>query len=124
MAVNPTNPISPTQPPTHHPKISVCPKTQGMAHSRMTVTLEIPDELTSDLKLKFGNLGSAALEALAAEAYEKDALSLEQVRRLLDLPSRWEAQAVLQRHGVWPGQTVEDVVADLDALESLRSRAS
>lgn len=98
--------------------------TQGMAHSRMTVTLEIPDELTSDLKLKFGNLGSAALEALAAEAYEKDALSLEQVRRLLDLPSRWEAQAVLERHGVWPGQTVEDLVADLDALESLRSRAS
>jgi len=98
--------------------------TQGMAHSRMIVTLEIPDELTSDLKLKFGNLGSAALEALAAEAYEKDALSLEQVRRLLDLPSRWEAQAVLERHGVWPGQTVEDLVADLDALESLRSRAS
>jgi len=40
--------------------------------------------LTSDLKLKFGNLGSAALEALAAEAYEKEVLSLEQVRRLLD----------------------------------------
>jgi len=98
--------------------------TQGMAHSRMIVTLEIPDELTSDLKLKFGNLGSAALEALAAEAYEKDALSLEQVRRLLDSASRWEAQAVLERHGVWPGQTVEDLVADLDALESLRSRAS
>jgi len=95
-----------------------------MANSRMIVTLDIPDEFTSDLKLKFGNLGSAALEALAAEAYEKDALSLQQVRRLLDLPSRWEAQAVLQRHGVLPGQTVEDVVADLDALESLRSRAS
>ena len=87
----------------------------------MQVTWDIPDDLSRELTAKFENLGRAAMEALAAEAYEKDVLSLEQVRRLLDLPSRWEAEAVLKRHRVWPGTTVEDVISDLETLERLRS---
>ena len=45
------------------------------------------------------------------------------VRRLLDLPSRWEAQSLLSKHGVWPGTTVDDVQSDLDTLEKLRASA-
>ena len=84
----------------------------------MTVT--IPDDLSRELSAKFNNLSQAALEALASEAYENNVLSLEQVRRMLDLPSRWEAQAVLSSHGVWPGTTAEDFRSDLETLIDLR----
>jgi Uncharacterised protein family (UPF0175) len=85
----------------------------------MTMTLEVPDDLSRELSAGFLNPCRAALEALAAKAYEKEVLSLEQVRRLLGAESRWEAQEVLEHHGVWPGTTVEDVRADLAALENL-----
>ncbi|MGB6222596.1 UPF0175 family protein [Haloferula sp.] len=78
----------------------------------MTLTVNIPDELAAELGAGFQNLGRAALEALAAEAYAKDVLSLEQVRRMLELESRWEAQAVLTRHGAWPGQSADEILED------------
>ncbi len=86
--------------------------------------MNIPDDLSLELSAKFHNLGQAALEALAAEAYEREVLSLEQVRRMLDLPSRWEAQALLSRHGVWPGTSREDFHADTDALAGSKLSAT
>ncbi len=88
--------------------------------SEMKLTIDIPDEVCGDLSDKFSDLSRTAMEGLAARAYAQDALSLEQVRRLLDLPSAWEAQDVLKRCGVWPGQSVEDVRSDMDALAALR----
>jgi hypothetical protein len=87
----------------------------------MTLTMTIPDELSSVLNAGFQNLGRSALEALAAEAYEKDVLSLEQIRRLLGLASRWEAQDVLCSHGVWPGQTAEEILQDADSSARFRA---
>jgi hypothetical protein len=78
----------------------------------MTLTVTIPDDLAAELGVGFQNLGRAALEALASEAYSKEVLSLDQVRRLLELESRWEAQAVMSRHGVWPDQSAEEILAD------------
>ena len=88
----------------------------------MIMTMTIPDDVSSDLSAGFQNLGQTALEALAAEAYEKDVLSLEQIRRMLGLDSRWEAQDVLCSHGVWPGQTAEEILED--AGTSARFRAA
>lgn len=87
----------------------------------MTLTMEIPDELAHDLGAGFKNLGLAALEALAVEAYTKDVLSLEQVRRLLEVESTWQAQEVLSRHGAWPGQTADEILADADTSRRFRS---
>jgi hypothetical protein len=84
----------------------------------MEITLEIPDELSSP---PFGDPSRIALEALAAKAYEEGVLSEEQVRRMLGLPSCWEAREVLSKHGVWPGTTMDDVLSDLKMLESLRA---
>lgn len=78
----------------------------------MILTVNIPDDLAAELGAGFKNLGRAALEALAAEAYSKEVLSLDQVRRMLELGSRGEAQSVLSRHGVWPGQSAEEILAD------------
>jgi Uncharacterised protein family (UPF0175) len=85
----------------------------------MTLILNIPNDLSEDLNAKYDDLGRAALEALAAEAYEQDVLSLEQVRRLLGLESCWDAQAVLARHKVWPGTTVQDLESDFITLEKI-----
>ena len=84
----------------------------------MQITLEIPDELSS---APFGDLSRIALEALAARAYEEGVLSEEQVRRMLGLPSCWDARKVLLRLGVWPGTTVEDVLADMAMLKTMRT---
>jgi hypothetical protein len=90
-----------------------------MIRHPMTVTLDIPEEVSHSLVAKFGSLSRAAMETLAAKAYEQDCLSLEQVRSMLALESRWEAQAVLSRLGVWPGTTVEDFRADFASLQHL-----
>ena len=47
----------------------------------MTLTVNIPDDLAYALGEGYEDLGCAALEALAAEAYSMDLLSLEQVQR-------------------------------------------
>lgn len=83
----------------------------------MILTLTIPDELSEELAAAVGEPSRAALEALAAKAYASGHFSLEHVRRLLNLPSRWEAQEALSRHGVWPGTTVGDLRSDLANLE-------
>lgn len=81
----------------------------------MQITLQIPDELSGS---QFGDPSQVALEALAAKAYESGIFSVEQVRAMLDLPSRWEAQKLLSRHGVWPGTTVEEILRDADTASA------
>lgn len=90
----------------------------------MIVNLNIPDELSAELTAQFRNVGRAALEALAATAYARDCLSVEQVRRLLGLASKWEAQEVLSQHNVWPGLTADEVSQDAAtaAMFSTRGR--
>ncbi len=87
----------------------------------MEVILTLPDELAAD---SFGDPSKIALEALAARAYEAGIFSVEQVRRMLDLPSRWEARDLLSRHGVWPGTTAEDLEDGLRHLDTFLSKAS
>ena len=84
----------------------------GICFLLVTLTVDIPDDLAAELGVGFQNLGRAALEALAAEAYSKEVLSLEQIRRMLGLGSLWEAQAMLSRHAVWPDQSAEEILAD------------
>jgi hypothetical protein len=87
----------------------------------MTLTVNIPDDLAAELRNEFQNLGHAALEALAADAYAKEVLSLEQVRRMLDLGSRREAQAVLKQHGVWPGHSAVEILQDARSSFAFRN---
>lgn len=84
----------------------------------MEVRLNVPDELRD---APFGDPSHIAMEALAARAYEEGVLSEEQVRRMLELNSCWDARKVLADHGVWPGTTVEDALSDLETLKTMRS---
>jgi hypothetical protein len=89
----------------------------------MKMVLEIPDDISAELDEKLGNAAAATLEALAAAAYARDVLSLEQVRRLLGLDNEWQARAVLSRHDAWPAMSVEDFREDVAELESFRRGA-
>ncbi|MCU0751512.1 MAG: UPF0175 family protein [Akkermansiaceae bacterium] len=89
----------------------------------MKMVLEIPDDISAELDKKLGNVAGATLEALAAAAYARDVLSLEQVRRLLGLETEWQARAVLSRHDAWPVMSVEDFRADAAELGSFRRGA-
>jgi hypothetical protein len=85
----------------------------------MTVTLTIPDSISAALIEKFPDPGRAALEALAAKAYAAGCVSVEGVRRLLGLASRWDAEALLKQHEVMPAVSAEDITHDLDCLDKV-----
>lgn len=88
----------------------------------MTVTLDIPEDLSAELSAKLGNPGRVAIEALAAQAYAAACFSVEQVRRLLRLESKWDAIEVLSRHSVWPGVSADEIVADASTSEAFLSQ--
>ncbi|WP_395747492.1 UPF0175 family protein [Prosthecobacter sp.] len=83
----------------------------------MTVTLDIPEDLSAALCARMGNLNRAAMEALAAQAYAAACFSVEQVRRLLMLESKWDAIEVLSKHSVWPGASADEILADARVAE-------
>jgi hypothetical protein len=89
----------------------------------MKMVLEIPDDISAELDRKLGDAAGATLEALAAAAYARDVLSLEQVRRLLGLESEWQAREVLSRHDAWPAMSVEGFHEDLAELDRFRRGA-
>lgn len=83
----------------------------------MTVTFEIPDSVSDAVLKKFPDPQRAAAEAFVAKAYATGCLGLEGVRKSLGLSSRWEAEALLKQHDVWPGVTEDDVKHDLECLD-------
>ena len=86
----------------------------------MTVVLEIPDHFAASLHEAWENLPRVTLESLAVEGYRSGKLSAAEAGEMLGHGSRWETEDFLSAHGVWPGTTVEDLRADLGALDRLR----
>ena len=83
----------------------------------MTVTIHIPTETEGVLRDAFGqDLGRAALEAMVADGYRTGKLTVHEVRTLLGLEDRFEAEAWLGRRGVFRNYGPEDLEADRDTL--------
>jgi hypothetical protein len=66
----------------------------------MQITLDIPNDLASNLAPPGQDPGRAALEALGLEAYRQDRISAYQLRMLLGFSSRWDLDAFLKAHQV------------------------
>ena len=81
----------------------------------MQVTLDLPDDLSAVLEGRWPDLPRQALEALAVEAYRTGTLAEGQVRRLLQLETRFEVHALLKDHGVPLHYTAADFEDDLAA---------
>jgi len=81
----------------------------------MQVTLNLPDDISEALAGRWPDLSKHALEALAVEGYRIGALTENQVRRLLDLESRFQVHAILKDHRVPLRYTESDLEDDLAA---------
>lgn len=72
------------------------------------IWLDLPDDVVEQIAEKGTDLSRAALEALAIDAYRMNRLSDHQMCELLDIPSRYELDGFLKRHGVPLDYTIED----------------
>jgi hypothetical protein len=81
----------------------------------VNVTVTLPDdiaELDSDL------VSRDVFEQVVAESYKNGRLSLKQVRLLLGLSSRYEAEDFIHRHKA-TGYTIEDLKEEMETMKKL-----
>jgi len=67
----------------------------------MNVAIEIPENVSAPLRLRWKDVPRRVLEAVAAEAYRSGALTAHQVGELLGHGSRWETESFLKRVTRW-----------------------
>jgi predicted HTH domain antitoxin len=84
----------------------------------MQVTVELPEDILKALEGQWPDIGRQALEAIAVEGYRTGALTESQVRRLLDLDSRFDVH-VLKEHRVPLQYTASDLENDMRAHREL-----
>lgn len=87
----------------------------------VTLTIEIPEDLALALGAGDRDLSRTALEAFAIEEYRARRLSDAQFRRLLGI-SRFEADRILQAHGVWLDYSLDDFDREGETLRRVHSR--
>lgn len=82
----------------------------------LEIELNIPDEIAQQLKQGWGDLPRRVLEALAAEGHRSGVLTATQVQQMLNLKSRWDADAFLKVHHCYLDYTEEDLAQDIAAI--------
>jgi predicted HTH domain antitoxin len=85
----------------------------------MRVTIQLPDDISAALEEQWDDVTRRSLEAIAVEGYRTGALSESQVRRLLELDTRFQVHALLKEHQVPLQYTAEDLEDDLRAQREL-----
>jgi hypothetical protein len=86
----------------------------------MQVVIEIPDAFAELLARKTDDLPRKALEALVVEAHKAGDITTGQVRLILGLNSRYEADGFLKQHGALIDYTPDDLQHDLAAIQEAR----
>lgn len=87
----------------------------------MDVAFSMPDELAERLTRRWGDLPDRAREALVAEAYRDGALSLGEVREILDHPTRMDTERFLSNHGVHLEYSEDELTRDVQAAREART---
>ncbi len=82
----------------------------------MNIAIDIPDDIGQVLAAQAGGASRAVVEAVAIEAYRSGAITLEQVREMLGLRSRWETESFLRRAQAWHDYTMDDLERDIAAI--------
>ena len=88
----------------------------------MKVWLDLPDDVAALLIEKGQDIPRAALEALAVDAYRTSRITGYQLGQLLAIPSRYELDGFLKRHGVPLDYTIEEFEREGDASARLRDQ--
>jgi hypothetical protein len=73
---------------------------RGRYDQAMTVTIQLPADISAALGERWDDVPRRALEAIAIEGYRTGALSEGQVRRVLGLETRFQVHAMLKEHHV------------------------
>ena len=85
----------------------------------MKVTIQLPEDISAALVAQWDNVPRRSLEAIAIEGYRTGGLTEAQVRRLLELDTRFQVHALLKEHHVPLRYTEADVEDDLSAHREL-----
>ena len=85
----------------------------------MKVTIQLPEDISAALEAQWDNVPRRSLEAIAIEGYRTGGLTEAQVRRLLELDTRFHVHALLKEHHVPLRYTEADVEDDLSAHREL-----
>lgn len=78
----------------------------------MSVTIELPESIATQLQSNWGDLSRRALEALAIEAYRAELLSQPQVGEILGL-NFWETEKFLKDRRVFLNYDENDLQEDM-----------
>jgi hypothetical protein len=85
----------------------------------MQITLDIPDDIASALQAGGGDPSRLVLETVAVEAYRRQAITGDQLRRILGFRTRYEMDGFLKQHEVWLEYSIEDFERDRRTAEQL-----
>ena len=85
----------------------------------MKVTIQLPEDISAALSGQWDDVPRRSLEAIAVEGYRTGALTEAQVRKLLELDTRFQVHALLKEHRVPLRYTEADVEDDLSTHREL-----
>jgi Uncharacterised protein family (UPF0175) len=89
---------------------------------KMTIEIELPEDVARTLREKWGDLSLYTIAALAIEGYRSRAPSAAQVRRMLGFQTRMEVDAFLKQHDVYRDYTEADLDRDIETLRQSRQQ--
>jgi hypothetical protein len=83
----------------------------------MSITFELPQQIERDLIEQYGDLSSAAKEAMLLEMYRRGVLSHRQLADCLGL-DRASTNTLLKHRGIWTASpSLADLQSDSETLE-------
>jgi hypothetical protein len=83
------------------------------------ISIEVPDDVASQLEAGGANLPRRTLEALALEAYRSGDITEAEVQRMLCFSSRWEVEAFLKRARAYLDINEVDLENDVAAIRQV-----
>jgi len=90
----------------------------------MQVTVEIPDELATQLIPAGQDPARAVLEDALVQAYREDRISGRQLMEALGIPTRYELDGFLKARQVWIEYTLEELEQDRETMERILAEKS
>lgn len=88
----------------------------------MQLTIELPDDIANQLQLQPANISRRILELIAADNYRQGRIGAAQVRRMLNLSSRWETYEFLKREKAYLPYTEDDLEQDAQAIRKVLAK--
>lgn len=85
----------------------------------MQITIELPDDIANQLQLQPTNVSRRILELIAADHYRQGRIGAAEVRRMLNLSSRWETYEFLKHEKAYLPYTEDDLEQDVQVIRNL-----